>query len=243
MQLVPCCECVCTRVPARACVCSHVHTLTGVCIPAPMCISARVHTQIHVCACVRKCAQARVCRCVCKHTQACAHTHTCAHHVHTHTKHTPILQPASTPTCPEPTRERARPCTPAQGHACERSIRPSEAAAAGGEPGRRGGRGGQALAGAGSGEEEEEEGSAAQTVRRQQTPANSSGHTMANTGGEPRPPSAQPIASDCGSCQEASKPAGPATGTVTGDGGLYPPRAVFLLSSSSFCTRDMEWGR
>lgn len=142
VQLVPCCECVCTCVPARACVCAHVRTLTGVCIPAPMCISARVHMQIHVCACVCKHAQARVCRCVCKHTQACAHTHTCAHHVHAHTKHTPILQPASTPTCPEPTRERARPCTPAQGHACERSIRPSEAAAAGGEPGQRGGAGG-----------------------------------------------------------------------------------------------------
>lgn len=98
------------------------------------------------------------------------------------------------------------------------------------------------MAGAGSREEEEEEeGSAAQTVRRQQTPANSSGHTMANTGGEPRPPSAQPIASDSGSCQEASEPAWPATGTVTGGTVAFTPHLGLFFCSPHPLFAPMIW--
>lgn len=181
-------------------------------------------------------AQARARACVSAHRHACKRLRACKRaqppvHPHTHAKSPRV--PAASERAPAPpiprasAPNRARP--PKATRVSVASV-PARRRPAGGEP-EKGGRGGGPGLGRGR-QREEEEGSAAQTVRRQQTPANSSGHTMANTGGEPRPPSAQPIASDSRSCQEASEPAWPATGTAAGGRLAFtppsPPWGYFL---------------
>lgn len=89
---------------------------------------------------------------------------------------------------------------------------------------------------------EEEEGSAAQTARRQQTPANSSGHTMANTGGEP--PERPRHAADCIRLQAArSRPGhGTARGRVPRTPPYLPPPSppFFHIFSCSFPIPEMK---
>lgn len=135
-------------------------------------------------------------------------------HPPTHHPRTPAPQPlVQTHACANPS-----PCSRSRGHACACA---SQRGCAGWL------RAGRPWPGR---QREEEEGSAAQTARRQQTPANSSGHTMANTGGEP--PERPRHAADCIRLQAARSR--PGHGTARGRVPRAPPAPPSPLFSIYF---------